>query len=302
MQFGIENNHKIRLGLCLISLFALFNVQAQVVEEEDEIDLLLDELFFNEEELLDEILRSFGNYSFLYTNLSFNSDTYFSGRQTNVDQFNFVPQISYYDKSGLYLSLSGIYYSEFNPTWDYTNLSLGYHKAIGKNGNFHYGLGYTRYFFTDGYDIFTNSLDLSLGIRSNSKTVGTEVFASFLFGNDESFQLVSRTYARLPLVKNSNIRLSFRPALRLIMAKQTYGVRVLTDADNIQEPEIIFQDVFAYLNTQLSFPVSLTTKSWDIELGYHLNLPTPLENESELDSTGYFNVSLGYLIDFSGNR
>ena len=62
---------------------------------------------------------------------------------------------------------------------------------------------------------------------------------------------------------------------------------------------MITQEVFNVLNTQVLIPVSFTLKSWDFELGYALNLPNAVANESDLPTTGFLSFSLGYLFDFS---
>ena len=60
-------------------------------------------------------------------------------------------------------------------------------------------------------------------------------------------------------------------------------------------------DVFDLLNTQINIPLSLSTKSWDFELGWNLNLPSPIEKEGSLDSTNFFSLTVGYLFDLSKN-
>jgi len=107
--------------------------------------------------LCGELLESDFSYNFLYTSVSYNSNTYFSGRDSGTDQFNIIPQVSYYHSSGFNASISGIYYQNFDPSWDFTSVSLGYFNTLGKQKNIIYNLGYTHFFYADGYDFFTNS-------------------------------------------------------------------------------------------------------------------------------------------------
>ena len=125
-------NGLLTVWLLLFTVATTANLYAQEPEE-DEIDLLLDDLFFNDQQLIDDILNSFNKYNFIYSNVSFNSNTFFSGRDSGVDQFNLVPQISYYSSSGFNVSVSGIYYETFSPNWDFTNVSVGYYNTIGKD-------------------------------------------------------------------------------------------------------------------------------------------------------------------------
>ena len=282
--------------LLLFMAATTVNINAQEPKE-DEIDMLLDELFFNEQQFMNDILDSFNTNNFIYTNVSFNSNTFFSGRDSGINQFNMVPQISYYSNSGFNLSVSGIYYETFSPHWDFTNIALGYYNTLGKNKLINYNVGYTRYFFANGWDAFTNSIDLSLGIRNKKRTLGTKLATSYLFGTDQSFQIVSRSYANLAIALEKDFTLKFRPQLSFLMAQQTTALEQLNTIDDVTTVEYIYNDIFDLLNTQINIPLILVTKSWDFELGYNINLPSRVETEPDLKTTSFINLSIGYLID-----
>jgi hypothetical protein len=285
-------------GLLLFSIATFFCSYAQEKNLED-IDGLIEELFFNDQQFLDELIENDLSYNFLYTSLSYNSDTYFSGRNAGTDQFHLIPQVSYYHSSGFNASISGIYYQNFAPSWDFTSVSLGYFNTIGKTKNYLYNLGYTKYFYSDSFDAFTNSLDVSFGIRNNKRTLGTTISGSYLFGTDTSYQIVSNTFANFTLKRTSNYALRFRPSINFIIAKQTLAFQRFIFLNGKKIKQTINYDVFDLLNTQLNFPLSLTVKSWDFEIGYNLNLPKAIVTESTLPTTGFFNVSVGYLFDLS---
>lgn len=283
--------------LLLFTAATSVNLYAQQPKEDD-IDLLLDELFFNDQQFFNDILDSFNTNNFIYTNVSFNSNTFFTGRDSGIDQFNIVPQISYYSASGFNVSVSGIYYETFSPNWDFTNISLGYYNTIGKDKLITYNVGYTRYFYSKGWDTFTNSIDLSLGLRNKKRTLGTKLATSYLFGTDQSFQIVSRSYANLTLAKEKDYTLKFRPQISFVIAQQTTALEQLNTQGDVTTVEYVYNDIFDLLNTQINIPLTLVTKSWDFELGYNINLPTRVETEPELKTTGFINLSIGYLIDF----
>ncbi len=294
----ISNKGLMAVWLLLFTVATSANLYAQEPEE-DQIDMLLDELFYNDQQFIDDILDSFNTYNFLYTNVSFNSNTFFSGRDSGVDQFNLVPQLSYYSSSGFNVSVSGLYYETYSPNWDFTNVYVGYNNTIGKKKLFNYNVGYTRYFYSDGWDTFTNSLDLSVGIRNKKKNLGTKLGASYLFGKDQSFQIVSRTYAIATITKQKNFVLKFRPQISFLIAQQTIALEQLNTQGEEPVTEFIYNDIFDLLNTQLNLPLTLATKSWDFELGYNINFPSAVESEPNLDTTGFLNLSIGYLIDFN---
>lgn len=287
-------------GLLLFSIATSFCSYAQE-ENLDDIDGLIDELFFNDQQFLDELIEGGLTYNFLYTSVSYNTNTFFSGRDSGTDQFNIIPQVSYYHSSGFNASISGIYYQNFAPAWDFTSVSVGYFNTIGKQKNFNYNLGYTHFFYSDDFDDFTNSIDLSVGIRNTKRTLGTTLAASYLFGTDTSLQLVSNSFLNINLKRTSNLALRFRPNISFIIADQTYTFSSLIRSPLGPRIVTVVQEVFDLLNTQLSFPLSLSTKSWDFEIGYHLNLPNAVSNESNLSNTNFFSFSVGYLLDLNKN-
>lgn len=285
-------------GLLLFTVATSFCSYAQE-DNLDGIDDLIDELFFEDQQFLDELIESDFTYNFLYTSVSYNNNTYFSGRDSGVDQFNVIPQVSYYHSSGFNASISGIYYENFDPGWDFTSVSLGYFNTLGNQKKFIYNLGYTRFFYTDGYDVFTNSLDISLGIRNKKRSLGTTISGSYLFGTDESYQIVSNNFASITLKRTPSFALRFRPSISFVIANQniTFNIPIRTPSGpDFQE---ITQDVFNLLNTQISIPISYSTNSWDFEFGYNLNLPKILPNETELSNSGFLNLSIGYMFDLN---
>lgn len=285
-------------GLLLFSMATSFCSYAQD-ENIDDLDSLIDELFFKDQQFLDELIESDFSYNFLYTSVSYNSNTYFSGRDSGTDQFNIIPQVSYYHSSGINASVSGIYYQNFYPSWDFTSLSVGYFNSIGKKKNILYNVGYSKYFYTDDYNDFTNSVDLNVGIRNHKRSLGTTISASYLFGTDNSFQIVSNSFANFTLKRTSIFALRFRPSINFIIAKQTLSVQKYIFINGRRVVQTSSYDIFDLLNTQLNFPISLTTKAWDFEVGYNLNLPKATATESDIRTTGFFNLSVGYMFDLN---
>lgn len=285
------------LGLLLFTIATSFCSYAQEVGNQEEVDGILDDLFFSDQQFLDELIEGGTSYNFLYTSIGYNTNTFFSGRYGGTNQFNIIPQVAYYHSSGFNASISGIYYQNFDPHWDFTSASLGYQNTLGKKDHFLYNLGYTKFFYSDDFNDFTNVIDISLGIRNKQRNLGTTLSASYLFGSDESYQLVSSSFASINLMRTTNTALRLRPTVSFIAAKQTFtyvqAFRVRPFFRSVTE------NVFNVLNTQISIPLSYAINSWDFELAYYLNLPNAVANESDLPSTNFFNVSISYLFDLS---
>lgn len=295
-------NKKIRLfGLLLFSIATSFCSYSQEKNDEN-VDSLIDELFFNDQQFLDEMLETNYTYNFIYTSLSYNSNTFFSGRDSGINQFNIIPQISYYHSSGFNASISGIYYENFAPSWDFTSVSLGYFKTFGKSKNWMYNLGYTKYFYSDDFDDFTNSIDVSLGIRNKKRTLGTTLAASYIFGTDESYQIVSNSFVNFTLSRTANFALRFRPNISFVIANQTFGKYTIRIINGRRFLVYSGTEVFDLLNTQIGFPISFSRKSWDVEIGYYMNLPNAVADETNLNNTSFIGFSLGYLFDVSKKK
>ncbi|REE81696.1 hypothetical protein BX611_1231 [Lutibacter oceani] len=277
-------------------LFSLI-VSAQEPKK-DNIDEFLDDILLQEDKVIDQLLESLNNFEFIYLNLNYNSNTYFSGRDIDYDQYNITPQITYVNSKGFYAGVAGNYYSEFYPKWDATIVLLGYSKHIGKSKIFKYNISYSKYFYANELDnIYSNTANLGFNAINKNKNIGTYITGSYFFGDKQSYQISSRTFVSLDLLKSNNLKIKFRPQLNIIAGKQTIELARTTSIDGIENTEYIENNVFDLINTQVNLPLQLTYKSFDIELGYNHNFPNPIGTETSLKTTGFFNISLGYLFD-----
>lgn len=281
----------------LLWLSGQFFVYSQELTKEKEIDALIDELFM-EDEVINELTASLSNSQFLYISAAYNSDTYFSGRDIGIDQYNITPQITYAHSNGIFASLSGIYYSEFEPNWDVTVATLGFGKSIGKKKLFKYTVSYSRYFYaSDINNIYTNTFNVGLGIRNKKRNMGTQLSGSYLFGENQSFEIASRSFMDFNLLKTNKSRLKFKPQLNVIAGKQTIELARIVNQNGQLLTQYTENDIFDLINTQINLPLLYSTNSFDFEAGYNINFPNAIGDESNLKNTGFFNFSIGYLID-----
>lgn len=282
--------------ILLICIIAYCSSYSQELSD-NELNEVIDGLF-EKNKTLDEVLASFTKYHFLYASVNYNNDTYFSGRDIGVQQFNFSPKISYLHYSGFSLNLAGIYYDKFDPKWDLTTVNIGYGKTLGKNNTFKYYSSYTRYFYNNGLsNSFENDVNVGVGIKNKKKTIGTQLSGSYLFGNDNALQLASTSYVLLRLAKTPNYRLDFRPQFSIIAGDQTIELA----RNYIQNGRLVTvyttNKLFCLINRQLNFPIQFNTNSFDFELGYNINFPSAIGSETNLKNTSYFNFSAAYLFD-----
>lgn len=294
---------KVQLNILKLLLFTIatsFVSYGQEITDDQEIDSLLDELFFSDEKLVDDLLNALNDYNFIYSSVTYSSNTFFAGRDSGVDQFNITPQISYFNSSGFNAAVTSVYFENQDPNWDFVSITAGYGNTLGKSKNFHYNLGYSRFFFSDGFDDFNNSIDVTFGVRNKERTFGVIGAASYLFGTQQSLQLASRLYGNFALSRGTGYAFKFRPQLNFLFAEQAITF-MPPPRDGLPPPPPITIEEFGLLNTQLSIPISYTSSSWDIELGWNVNFPNPIDREGDLDSTNFFSLTLGYLFDLKGN-
>jgi hypothetical protein len=279
----------------------LFTIATSLVSygqetDDQEIDSLLDELFFSDAQLVDDLMNAINEYNFIYASTTYSSNTFFAGRDSGVDQFNIAPQISYFNSSGFNAAISSVYFQEQDPNWDFVSLTAGYGNTIGKKKHFHYNVSYSRFFFSDGFDDFNNSIDVFIGVRNKQRTFGGIFSASYLFGTEQSVQLSTRIYGNFSLSRGSEYAIRFRPQLNFLMAEQAISFLSRPRPGGLP-PVLITSEEFTLLNTQLNIPISYTTSTWDIELGWNLNVPNAIRGEGNLDSTNFVSLTVGYLFD-----
>ena len=297
---------KFLFSIVFISSFVVGFSQEQLTNknEDNEVNEILDELL--NQQSFDDLMASLVNADFLYFSLNYNSDTYFSGREIDVNQYNMTPQISYMNSKGFFASISGVIYSEFIPNWDVTILTVGYGKSFGKNNLFRYFGSVSGYLYSnnDIDGLYNSNVNAGIGIKNKKNTIGSQLSGSYYFGGESTFQIVSRSYANINLVKNKKHSLKFRPQISVISGSQLVNITgVSFENELLNTKSIVEQEVsetkkeFSLIYTQLNFPIQYSYNSFDFEIGYNLNIPFELENETNLNNTGFFNIGLSYLLD-----
>lgn len=283
----------------------LLNFSQEPLQKKTDIDQNIDD-FLMEDESLDVFLASLTNYHLIYLSVNYNSATYFSGRDIDVDQFNIVPQITYMHSKGFYASISGIYYSEFEPNWDVTTLTAGFGNGFGKKKLWRYYASYSHYFYSNNIEnLYYGTVNGGIGLTNKKRSLGTQFSVAYYFGDEITYQLVLRNYANLKLLKNEKHYIRFRPQFSIVSGTQIVDLAggsiqkiVLTKVEAPDEDNLIVEDnVFGLINIQFNFPLQYSIGSFDLELGFNYNVPSELGDETDLQNTSFFNFGVAYLID-----
>ena len=263
--------------------------QTQESEKPSDINELLDELF-----VVDTlaVLQAYEDIKggFLYASISFDEQAYFSGRDFDIDQFGLTPSLTYLSNGGTYLFAGGSYYSELDPAWDLLALGAGQFWSLGTKKQWSVSASYTHSFLGEDSEGL-NTHRLSSSISYKISPLQFNVAGGYLFGDEPNYYFsVSMNY-ETTLAQIGPFELTFEPNLYILFSQQ-----------NIIEQVSFFRftqsTVFDRVNSQLELPFTFDNNSLDITLSYNRNFPKNLFEDEDLSSSGYFSISLGWLIPF----
>ena len=269
------------LGFFLAQSFAY----PQTEEEDAIIYSVLDELFQT-----DTSFSGLSHSQYLYTNLSFDENVFFAGRDFDIKQFGFTPSISYMKGQNFFVSLGSSYFSELDPKWDFVSISSGYSLFLDRSDRLSLSGIYSRIFFSaDSDELNPNRLSVALAYHENK--IRLRLSAAYLFGGFATFYTSTSVSYEIPFLENDQWEISFNPQLSLLMSEQTISEQIASGFFNTQ---IVERDVFDLINTQISIPLMVDIGNWDFQLSYNINLPKALASETKLNTSGYFSFSIGY--------
>lgn len=279
-----------KITLLFICITAL--VMAQEIEP-TEADAILDDLFVTDSLDLLDLFDDLKKQDYLYVTVLYNNKTLFSGRDFGVKQYSAFPSISYIDGNNFFANLSSGYYSGVSPNWDFVTISGGYSnyintkKTLLASGVYSYS-SYTQ----DVADL--NNHRISAGLSFRKKWFRNSFTAGYLFGGASSSFLSNNTYVSIDVLDTKTLDISIQPRLGLFWGSQTDRQEFVRYRP--YRIEVIDNDYFQLLNTELSIPVEFDFGNWDIEIDYTFSSPNPLPSEENLENTGFISFSVGYLI------
>lgn len=263
-----------------------FLVSSQTDEEDIILNSVLDELFKT-----DSLLVDLDRSDYLYTTFSIDDKVYFAGRNFGINQYSFTPNISYMRGQNFFLSLGSAYFSELNPNWDFISLSSGYSVFLDNSKRFNLTGIYSRIFFSaDADELNPNRLAISLVYHK--KNLRTRMSGGYLFGGSSSLYSALGVSYNINLVEDYKWDLTFNPELSFLFSQQTVSEQISSGFS----PQQIEQDVFELINTKIEFPIELDFGSWDFEVSYNLNFPSPLISETNIINTSFFTFTIGYFV------
>ena len=93
----------------------------------------------------------------------------------------------------------------------------------------------------------------------------------YLFGCSSSLYSALGVSYNINFVEDYKWDLTLNPELSFLFSQQTVSEQISSGFS----PQQIEQDVFELINTKIEFPIELDFGSWDFEVSYNLNFPSP---------------------------
>ena len=295
--------------IILVALILMFSFQlkAQKNELQEEIyenrlDSLIEDVVFGD----DELSYLFGlkdNMQFLYMRTSYDSRTFYAGREIGENLYNMTGQLYYLNSNGLFAGLAGAWYDQIDPAYQITVLSLGYSKGLKKAKFFRYRASFDYYLYHNNDPDFdpTYTSGLNLGTTFKSKSVGTRLNASFLLGDNIGKHLSADLYAHLTLLKFGHYnKLRLEPEISFYFGTESVALNGYDNLTNLIEGDLsnsAYTDEFGLMNTQLEIPLSLTYKGFDIDISWTHNFPRSLDPNLLYPENSFISFSVGYIFN-----
>ncbi|GAA4407919.1 hypothetical protein GCM10023187_29120 [Nibrella viscosa] len=174
--------------------------------------------------------------STVVTRLGYANRTLFAGRDFGINQYMITPGITYYHKSGINVDVTGYYFSQSQPLYELTALSVGYMHNVSDNLLLSVDLSRSFYTQTDAEfpALFPYNAYLSGSYDWGNWMAGLDY--TFLFGNETAHRVRPRISYYMSW-KNVGIfdRISLNPTLSAtfggdqISFEQLRPVSMLTD-------------------------------------------------------------------------
>ncbi|MCD6447147.1 MAG: hypothetical protein J7L40_03155 [Candidatus Marinimicrobia bacterium] len=303
-----------------ILLIILFFSSFLIAQDIDSL-LTIIESHQNNEKWMD-ILSGKANYHLLYFQVSYESDSYFAGRDIGLEQVNLTAQANYSYKQ-FSLSTAVIIYPQLYPPLQATALSVNYRIPLKFPVNI--DINYGRYFFNSENDtlssIYPNGF--GLGLSHHAKFWGVSTDMSLLTGSEGlAPQIDASIYGNFKIFSwKENNYISVRSEIGIYFGSETTarariprGLAKITGhgdgrgngngngqgGGSGSGQEIVYSTAFGLLNTSMNIHLLATLGDFDIGASIQNNRPRSVDTEIAYIPTSMISVNAGYAFSFIG--
>lgn len=279
----------------LYLLLIIFSALPALAAAQD-IDSLLAVLKARQKEDLFAFLDGRQHYHVIYGQTTYQNRTYFTGRDIGVDQYNLTLQAAY-NYRGFSAAAAGIIYSEFEPHWNLSMLSLAYSHQVLRSVPLDISLSYDRYFYHDPIDTRSAAYPnaLMLNFSYSAPRWGLALNPGIFFGTAFASQQSVSAWLDQGIWRKDDLHLKIRPSLSLIFGS---GISAYIQMPGDQPP--LIETSYGLLNATISLPLKVRYKDLDMAVAYYLNLPNAPGSDTKYAATSFLQISLGYIIVIPG--
>ncbi|MBC8110581.1 MAG: hypothetical protein H7Y04_05925 [Verrucomicrobia bacterium] len=203
----------------LICITLVLPVFSQNPDEFKIEDLLAADSTQNDELTSDLVLR-----------FDYSSKTLTAGRDFGVQQYALSPSLTYFHKSGLALGVTGNWYSESDPKYSMTDLSISYTNAFGFAQSWLYSISYDRFLFNpDSEGLLKNVAGLYTNYDFGFFNIGLSY--SLLFSGEETAHRINPAIAGYFVIKEAGFidKITFAPSISATIATSNIPFSRLPD-------------------------------------------------------------------------
>ena len=200
-----------RKGIVLILMLLILN---QAWSQTDSLDSLLNDVLGYDKEFK-RLMDTTSSFMFLYGGLSYDSKTYYAGREIGDDMYNMNGYLYFFHSKGFFIGAIGSWYSQFDPGYSTTIASTGFYKTLRMNkSKLIFRTSYSRYiYYKPDPEIeynFNNSLKSGLSVKNN--WIGGRLSANLLFGKDIGLSISPVIFSRITIFRFRNYNdIQFEP-------------------------------------------------------------------------------------------
>ena len=267
-----------------------------------------------------DILSGNKNIHLVYISVDYNNDSYFSGRDIGLDQYNLSAQLSY-NYRNFTLRAAALMYESLFPPLQLATFSASYRLPI--NFPLHIDLNYDRFFFFNESDTLMSQYPNSLGfsLSYHQKFWGMLADVSILASRESvSPQLNPALYGKFELFSWKENKISIKPEISFVFGSE---VNALTRAPwqgnqsfakpinggngngqgngngNGPDPTTPgMSDAFGLLNTELNIHILLDMGDIDFDICIQNNRPRSIIRDLTFAPTSMLSISAGYAFTF----
>ncbi|MEC7659373.1 MAG: hypothetical protein VYB41_04770, partial [Bacteroidota bacterium] len=134
-----------------------------------------------------------------------------------------------------------------------------------------------------------NKHRLSSSVSLKEQPFQLYIAGGLLFGADPSYYLSASASYDVTIAQINTIELTFEPSFYMLFSQQS----IVEQVSFFRSAE---STVFDRINSQLELPLVFDNDSIDFAFSYTLNFPNNIFADEDLSSSGFFSLSLGWLI------